>query len=118
MLVHREYASSEVKALLKASRDPSSSVAVLAAKTLYELGETQAAVDTYVRVLTDTSYGMMDRNFALNSIDGAHIEDETLTGVVQAFHEANKEGKQGFARFGAFDWLMSDSLLKKWGVID
>jgi N-sulfoglucosamine sulfohydrolase len=117
LLVHKDQASSETRALIKASRDISSSVAVLAAETLYELGETQVALEAYIRILTDPSYDMMDRNFALNSIDGAHIVNASLTNVIKEFHEANKEGKEGFARFGAFDWLMSDSLLKKWGKI-
>ena len=117
MLVHKDQASSETRALIKASRDISSSVAVLAAETLYELGETQIALEAYIRILTDPSYDMMDRNFALNSIDGAHIVNASLTNVIKEFHEANKEGKEGFARFNAFDWLMSDSLLKKWGKI-
>ncbi|MDF1573867.1 MAG: sulfatase [Bacteroidales bacterium] len=117
LLIHKKQASPETRALLKASGDKSSSVAIITAETLYELGETEAAIEAYIRILTDTSYGMMDRNFALNSIDGAHIYDEALTRVVEEFHEANKEGKEGFARFNAFDWLMSDSLLKKWDKI-
>ena len=117
MLVHKDVASSGTKALIRASQDESSSVAVIAAEALYALGATGEATAAYVRILTDDTYNMMDRNFALNSIDGAHIQNPELLRVIKDFHEANKEGKQGFARFGAYDWLMSDYLLKQWGEI-
>ncbi len=117
MLIHHKEASGELKALKKASRDKSSSVAVIAAEALYVLGEAEAALEAYTRILTDDSYNMMDRNFALNSIDGAHVHDPGLVAIIRDFHEANKEGKEGFARFNAYDWLMSDALLKKWDVL-
>lgn len=118
MLVHKEEAAGEIKALIQASGDRSSSVAVLAAESLYALGETEAAVQAYRRILTGDSYDMMDRNFALNSIDGAGVSHPGLLRIIKDFHEANKEGKEGFARYSAYDWLMSDALLKKWGVPD
>jgi len=117
MLIHQEAAQGDVKALIKASGDPSSAVAVMAAEALYGLGETEAAVKAYQRILTEETYDMMDRNFALNSIDGAHVSHPVLARVIEEFHEANKEGKEGFARYSAYDWLMSDALLKKWGII-
>ena len=117
LLVHKEAASAELTSLKKASGDKSSSVAVIAAEALYVLGETDAALEAYTRILTDDSYDMMDRNFALNSIDGAQIRNSELTSIIRDFHEANKEGKEGFARFNAYDWLMSDALLKKWDVL-
>jgi len=118
MLVHWKEASGELETLKKASLDKSSSVAVIAAEALFTLGETETAVNAYIRILTDNSYTMMDRNFALNSIDGAQVNDPGLTSVIRVFHEANKEGKEGFGRYSAFDWLMSDALLKKWGVLN
>jgi len=117
LLIHRDAAQGEVSALIKASGDPSSAVAVMAAEALHGLGETEAAVKAYQRILTEASYDMMDRNFALNSIDGAHVSHPDLTRIIKDFYEANKEGKEGFARFGAYDWLMSESLLKKWGEL-
>jgi hypothetical protein len=89
----------------------------MAAEALYGLGETGAAVKAYQRILTEAGYDMMDRNFALNSIDGAHVSHPDLARVIKDFYEANLEGKEGFARFGAYDWLMSEFLLKKWGQL-
>jgi hypothetical protein len=117
MLIHREAASGEINTLIKASRDKSSSVAVIAAEALYGLGVTNKAIEAYLRILTDDFYDMMDRNFALNSIDGARVIHPDLFMAIKDFHESNKEGKDGFARFNAYDWSMSDALLKKWGVI-
>jgi hypothetical protein len=117
MLIHMEAARGEINTLVQVSRDPSSAVAVMAAEALYGLGETEAAVKGYQRILTDASYDMMDRNFALNSIDAAQVFHPVLTQIIKDFHEANKEGKEGFARFNAYDWLMSDALLKKWNIL-
>jgi len=117
LLVHKEAASGELSSLKEASGDKSSSVAVIAAEALYALGETEAALEAYIRILTDESYDMMDRNFALNSIDGADVSDPGLTRIISDFYEANKEGKKGFGRYSAFDWLMSEALLKKWEVL-
>jgi N-sulfoglucosamine sulfohydrolase len=117
MLIHLDAARGEVDALVRASRDPSSAVAVMAAEALYGLGETGAAVKAYQRILTEAGYDMMDRNFALNSIDGAHVSHPDLARVIKDFYEANLEGKEGFVRFGAYDWLMSEFLLKKWGQL-
>ena len=100
-----------------ASKDKYAAVAVLAAEALYALGEKEAALESYIRILTDPDYDLTDRNFALNSIDGAHVSDPELEKVVKKFYEDNMEGKQGFARFNEYDWLMSEALLKKWGVI-
>jgi len=117
MLIHLDAAKLQMETLLKASRDKNSSVAVIAAEALYALGEKGPAMETYIRIMTDPAYDMADRNFALNSVDGAHVSDPDLQQVVQEFYEANKEGKEGFARFNEFDWLMSEALLKKWGVL-
>jgi hypothetical protein len=117
MLIHMEAARREVNSLAQASRDPSSAVAVMAAEALYGLGETEAAVEAYQRILRDASYDMLDRNFALNSIDGAQVSHPVLTQVIKDFYEANQEGKEGFARYGAYDWLMSEFLLKKWNSL-
>ena len=117
MLIHLDVAKLQMGTLVKASRDKSSSVAVIAAEALYALGEKEAALESYIRILTDADYDLTDRNFALNSIDGAHVSEPELQEVVKAFYEANREGKEGFARFNEYDWLMSESLLKKWGML-
>lgn len=117
MLIHLDVASLQVKTLVKASKDKSSSVAVIAAEALYALGEKETALKAYIRILRDSSYDLTDRNFALNSIDGAHVSDPELQKVIKDFYEANMDGKEGFARFNEYDWLMSETLLKKWGMI-
>lgn len=117
MLIHLDVAKLQIETLAKASKDKYSSVAVIAAEALYALGEKEDAIKSYIRILTDTDYDMTDRNFALNSIDGAHVEDPDLQQVVKKFYEDNMEGKEGFARYNEYDWLMSEALLKKWGMI-
>jgi len=117
MLIHLDVAALQVGTLVKASKDKSSAVAVIAAEALYALGEKEASLESYIRILTDPDYNLTDRNFALNSIDGAHVSDPELTKVIKEFYEANMEGKEGFARFNEYDWLMCEALLKKWGKI-
>jgi arylsulfatase A-like enzyme len=117
MLIHLDVAKLQMETLVKASEDKSSSVAVIAAEALYALGKKEDAIKSYTRILTDPGYDLTDRNFALNSIDGAHVSEPEMQKLVKAFYEANMEGKEGFARFNAYDWLMCETLLKKWGML-
>jgi arylsulfatase A-like enzyme len=117
MLIHLDVAALQVETLVKASKDGYASVAVLAAEALYALGEKEAALKSYIRILKDPDYTLTDRNFALNSIDGAHVSEPEIQQVVKDFYEANMEGKEGFARYSEYDWLMSEALLKKWRLI-
>jgi hypothetical protein len=103
--------------LEKAAKDRSASVAVLAAEALYLLGQKETALNAYTRILTDPSYEMMDRNFALNSVDALHLSDPELIATVKVLYDREKEAVSGFARFNAFDFLMSEYLLQQWGVI-
>ena len=114
LLIHLDQATMAVKALEKAAGDNSSSVAVLAAEALYLLGHKETAVNTYIRVLSDPSYQMPDRNFALNSVDALHLADPELRDTVSKLYDELKESVSGFARFNAFDFLMSEYLLEKW----
>jgi arylsulfatase A-like enzyme len=117
LLIHLEGATMAVPALEKAAGDESSSVAVLAAEALLQLGHKDIAIGTYIRILTDPSYGMADRNFALNSVDALQLSDPDLTDSVNRLYEKQKESITGFARFNSFDFLMSEYLLKKWQAI-
>ena len=114
LLIHLDQATMAVRALEKAAGDKSSSVAVLSAEALYLLGQKETAVNTYIRVLTDPAYQMPDRNFALNSMDALHLADPELREAVRKLYEELKESVSGFARFNAFDFLMSEYLLEKW----
>jgi hypothetical protein len=117
LLIHLDEATMAIPALQKATKDESSSVATLAAEALYWLGQKDMAVHTYIRILTDPSYGMMDRNFALNSVDAIHLTDPALTDTVKQFYEDQKEEVSGWARFNTFDVLMAENLLKQWGQL-
>ncbi len=117
LLIHKEVAATAGNALLKASLDKSSAVAILAAETLYHLGEKESSVETYLRILTGGAYDMLDRNFALNSLDAAHISDPEIVNVVKQLYDGKKDLLKGFARYNAYDFLMSEYLLKKWKAI-
>ncbi len=117
LLIHLEESTMAIPALQKAARDPSSSVASLAAEALFRLDRKDLAVETYIRILTDPSCGMMDRNFALNSVDAIHVTDPALTGVVKRIYEDQNGQLSGWERFNNFDFLMAEYLLKQWGEI-
>jgi N-sulfoglucosamine sulfohydrolase len=117
LLIHLDQAVMAAPSLEKAAKDRSASVAVLAAEALYLLGQKETALNAYTRILTDPSYEMMDRNFALNSVDALHLSDPELIATVKVLYDREKEAVSGFARFNAFDFLMSEYLLQQWGVI-
>ena len=102
----------------EAAGDQSGAVATLAAEALYGLGEQEAAVAAYVNLLQDsTTYAMTDRNFALNSLDAINDESPEIVTAVQRLYDEKKESVTGFARYSVYDFLMSEYLLKKWGVL-
>jgi hypothetical protein len=116
LLIHLEEATMVLPALKKAADDRSSAVAVLAAEALYLLGQKESAVQVYRRILTDDVYQMLDRNFALNSMDAIHVSDPQLIATVKQLFEEKKESISGFARFNEYDFLMSEYLLTKWNA--
>lgn len=118
LLVRKEAATSAIPHLKKAGNDPSAAVASLAAEALYGLGEKEAATRIYTHILQDTlSFDLTDRNFALNSMDAVHINNPEIIAVVQALFDRRKSAMQGFARYNEYDALMSEWLLKKWGIL-
>lgn len=117
LLIHLNEATMAIPALQKATKDESSSVATLAAEALFWLDQKDLAVQTYVRILTDPSYRMMDRNFALNSVDAIHLTDPELTAAVKQLYENLNEKVSGWERFNTFDFLMAETLLKQWGEL-
>lgn len=116
LLIHKDKAKSAISALKVALNDESSSVATLAAETLSELGEKESANKAYIRILTDPNYQMADRNFALNSIDATNFKSPEVVEVIRKLNEEKGKQLQGMDRFNFFDVLMSQTLLKKWGI--
>ncbi len=118
LLIRKEAARSAIPELKTAGNGPSGAVATLAAEALYGLGEKDAAIRIYSRILQDTLlFDMTDRNFALNSLDAINDSGPEIIAVVRALYDRRKSNMQGFARYSVYDGLMSEWLLKKWGMI-
>ncbi len=118
LLIHKDNALDAIPALMESAGDRSAAVATLSAETLYNLGEKEAAIKTYVRLLQDTlTYDMTDRTYALNSIDAIDDDSPEIIDVVQKLYFDKSAGVQGFARYSAYDISMSEYLLRKWGII-
>jgi N-sulfoglucosamine sulfohydrolase len=117
LLILKESAKPAIQDLLEAAHDKSGAVATLVAETLYGLGEKEAAIKGYENILQDTtSYDMTDRNFALNSIDAINDDSPELIDCVKNLYNQQSQGITGFMRYNVYDVLMSEYLLKKWGV--
>ncbi|MBN2481308.1 MAG: sulfatase-like hydrolase/transferase, partial [Bacteroidales bacterium] len=117
LLIQKENARSAIPALTEAAFDEAGAVATLAAETLHRMGEKETAIKAYANILQDTTnYKMPDRNFALNSIDAINDTSPELIDVVQKLYEEQSASLEGFARYSAYDILMSEYLLGKWGI--
>ncbi len=118
MLIHRKNAASAVEELKTASNDETGSVATMAAETLFRMGLEKEALAAYLHIMNDRdSYNAVDRNFALNSVDAVDARSPELEKVVSEIYETDKEVLKTNQRAEAFDVLMSETLLKKWGLI-
>jgi len=117
LLILKQDARPATGALKMATRDRSGAVATLAAEALYGLDDKEAATEAYIRLLQDTvTYDMTDRNFAHNSIDAINLKDRTLTNAIKKLYDEQTSKFSGFTRYSYYDVLMSEYLLKKWGV--
>jgi N-sulfoglucosamine sulfohydrolase len=117
LLIHRENANSALEALEKAAKDLSGAVATIAAETLYRKDIKDQALNTYVRILEDTTtYSMIDRLFALNSLDAVNAKSAELIEAVKEDYESQDSFQADFARYGDYYIKISESLLAKWGV--
>jgi len=118
LLILKEDAQPAVNELKKAAYDKSGAVATFAAEALFGLGEKDAASAAYVNILHDTvTYAMTDRNFALNSIDAIDIKSPEITDAVLSLFKVQSPRIKGFeARYSTYDVLMSEYLLRKWGI--
>jgi N-sulfoglucosamine sulfohydrolase len=118
LLILKNDARPAIYELKNVLSDESGSVVTLAAEALYGLGEQELASEAYINVLQDTiKYQMSDRNFALNSIDAIDTKDP---GIIEAinklYNEQMAKAKSFASRYSSYDILMSEYLLKKWGV--
>lgn len=119
LLIHKDNARDAFPVLMESAGDKSAAVATLSAETLYNLGEKEAAIKTYIRLLQDTvNYNMTDRNYALNSIDAINDASPEIISTVQKMYDRESASVQGFARYSAYDILMSEYLLSKWGILE
>lgn len=118
LLIHNENAKSAIPDLIKASGEPDASAATLIAETLYQLGEKNAAAPIYIRILTEDTYGLSDRNFALNSIDAINFRTPAIEAAIKQCYDSQIDVLQGFAKYNAYDALMAEYLLKRWKLID
>ncbi|MCX6300948.1 MAG: sulfatase-like hydrolase/transferase [Bacteroidia bacterium] len=118
LLILKKYAKPAIDALKEASKDESGAVATLAAEALYGLDEKEAAVSSYIDILQDTiTYKMVDRNFALNSIDAINVKSpEIVAAVTKLFNEQSAKSTGFAARYSLYDVLMAEFLMKKWSV--
>jgi len=88
LLLLKEEARPAMEALIEASRDEAGAVATIAAETLYQLGEVEKATGAYAQILEDReNYELIDRYFALGSIDALNDVDASLIEVVQNLHD-------------------------------
>jgi arylsulfatase A-like enzyme len=118
LLILKADAKAAIPELKKLSADKSAAVRTIAAEVLHGLGEKDIARKIYISVLQDTvNFDMTDRNFVLNSIDAINDKDSGIIAAVQELYDGGKSGLIGFARYSHYDVLMSEWLLKKWGIL-
>ena len=118
LLIHRDDVRLMVDALEEAASDNSGAVVTLAAETLFRIEQKDLAFKAYNRILTDTiTFQMIDRNFALNSIDAVNAQTPELQKNVFALYEQRKHLLLGNERYKAYDALMAQTLLTKWGAL-
>lgn len=119
LLIHKDNAHDAIPELVESAGDKSAAVAALSAETLYNLGEKEAAIKTYIRLLQDTvTYNMTDRNYALNSIDAINDASPEIISTVKKIYNRESASMQGFARYSVYDISMSEYLLRKWGILE
>jgi hypothetical protein len=92
MLILKADARPAISVLKEAAKDKSGAVATLAAEALYGLGEKKLAVETYNRILSDESYSMYEKIFALNSVDAVNDDcKELLPAIRLLVKDKNKD---------------------------
>ena len=114
LLILKNDARPAISALKEASADKSGAVATLVAEALYGLGGKELAREIYTRILEDAvTYDVNDRIFALNSIDAVNDNSPELKAAVQQLFKEQDSSAKGNASYSV---LMTEWLLKKWGI--
>jgi len=112
LLILGEQAKSEVAALKKLIDDPSVSVAIVAAESLYKLGEKQAAYKGFIRALeTDREFA---QTHAMNAIylidDNSEILKQAVLNVLKRMNAQERmENHQG-----NYNYRAAMNLIDKW----
>ena len=118
LLAHLEHSEPALPVLQKLAGEEASATATLVAEALFQLGDRETANKIYTRILTDESYDLSDRNFALNSLDAIEFRTPEIEASLKAIYQSNIEILSGFGRYSQYDASMSDYLLRNWGLIE
>ncbi|MDL5510493.1 sulfatase-like hydrolase/transferase [Arenibacter sp. M-2] len=110
LLLLGEKGKSEITALKKAVDDPSVSVAVVAAESLYKLGEKQEAYKAFIRALkTDREFAQTQ---AMNSIylidDNSQLLKNEVLGTLQRMKTADRN---------KYNYRAAMNLVNKWELV-
>ena len=117
ILTHINKAASAISALKYAANDESIATVVLVAETLARLGEKSEAEKIYLRILNDTKLDLLDRAFALNSIDAIDFKNQEIEKWISNYYDVQTKKIKGFAIYNNYDVSLAKSILEKWGVI-
>ena len=121
LLILKDEARPAIPALKEAAHDRAGSVAILAAETLYGLGEKEEALKAYINILQDrVKYDYADRNFTLVSIDIIHelspeIATPELIDAVRSLVQYRTDNPIPGSVAG-YEMRTAPYLLQKWGV--
>lgn len=118
VLAHPDEARAALSSLRHLKDEKAVSTAILAAEALAALGDKETAQEIYLRVLQDENSDMMERNFALNSIDAIDFRTPEIEKWIKVYYDEQIKKISGFALYATYDVSMTKSMLEKWGVIE
>ena len=118
ILIHKDQAESAIPVLKNAVNEKSVSTAVLEAETLAQLGEKKLAQQIYLRILNDKQLDLLDRSFALNSIDAIDFREPEVEKWINEYYTEKSATIKGFAIYANYDVSLAKSILEKWGIIE
>ncbi len=118
ILAHIDQLPVEVIDSLIAHKDESASApATFIAESLVHLNERKVAEEIYLNLLRDTTYTMMDRNFALNSLVSIDFRTSKIETAVEDCYNKNLENMKGHRKYSIYDGLLCEALLKRWNLL-
>lgn len=118
ILMQKNHAKSAISILKDAVNETSVQTAVLEAETLAQLGERELARQVYLRILNDKKSNLLDRAFALNSIDAIDFREQEVETWIKNFYDEKSKDVKGFALFSEYDFSLAKSILEKWSLIE